>query len=170
MAGNVGESRGPGRNVVIVLMLLCVGCAAWIAVSFYRSSAAGEQAARNKSQIDQALPIAVEIVKLIGTETAPPPLTETELNSLINVTLNSTGLRWRSIIPSPPKPTDRRTIEYTRQIEIDDNDINAILNFLIALKSQRPDLVISRINLNAVGNSRRIWSGGLDITMSQKTG
>jgi len=30
--------------------------------------------------------------------------------------------------------------------------------------------VISRINLNAVGNSRRIWSGGLDITMSQKTG
>ena len=169
MADKGKENRPRGRNLVIVLVALCIACGGWIGISWYRLSVLGERLEREKAQLEQALPVAAEIVRLAGRVTTLPPMTEAELDGLINVTLRTSALKWRSVMPLPAKASGR-SIEFVRQISIDENDISTILGFLVSLKQQRPDLAITRVNLNAVGRTRRVWSGDLDITMVQRTG
>jgi len=169
MADKGKNGRTRGRNLVIALVALCVACGGWIGVSWYRLSVSGERLAREKEQLERALPVAAEIVRLAGRVSTLPPMTEAELDGLINVTLRSSALKWRSVTPQPAK-TSGRAIEFVRQITLDENDISTILGFLVSLKQQRPDLAITRVNLNVVGRTRRVWTGDLDITMVQRTG
>jgi len=152
-------------------MLLCVACGIWIAVSYYRASAAQRTFTKNHGLIAKALPIASEIMERKGEAVRSlAPLTENELQDLVDGALQSTGLNWISINPLAPMRVEggENLERYTRTVQIDENDIGTIVRFFASIKQQRPDVSVIRITLTS--RSKRIWRGSFDIQVVGRKG